>query len=74
MAIVNHDAANVAQVSLFHLVVGGLVAGVPGGFVVDEDLDVMFAGGGAARAPSPGAAGAPASSSTATVSKTAGAI
>ena len=43
VAVVDHDAANFADAALFGRVVGGAVAGVPGGLVVDQHMDVALA-------------------------------
>ena len=40
----NHDTADSAKTSSFRFVVGGLVAGIPGGFVIDQDMDAVFTG------------------------------
>ena len=47
VAVVDDDFAEVAKLAGFGFVDGFGVRGVPGGFVVDEDVDVMLAGGGA---------------------------
>ncbi len=47
MAVVNDDFADFAEAPLLEQVVDRAIAGVPGGLVIDEDLDVVFAGGAA---------------------------
>src|ERR1019366_5663983 len=44
VAVVDNDTANGAKAAVFRFVVGGAVAGVPSGLVVDQDLNVVFAG------------------------------
>ena len=43
MAVVNDDFANFAEAAVLQQVVDGAVAGVPGGFVIHEHLNVVFA-------------------------------
>lgn len=47
VAVVDDDFADVAELALLYFGEDLAIAGVPGGFVVDEDVDVMLAGGGA---------------------------
>jgi hypothetical protein len=44
MAVVDNDAADLAQAAVLDIFIGGAVGGVPGGFVIDQDLDVVLAG------------------------------
>ncbi len=47
VAVVDDDFAEIAELAGFGFVDGFGVGGVPGGFVVDQDVDVMLASGGA---------------------------
>ena len=44
MAVVHHDFANFADGVLMHQIVGGMIAAIPGGLVVDQDGDLGRAG------------------------------
>ena len=44
VTIVDHDPAQIPQAALRYLVVGGPVAGIPGGLVVHEHLNVVLPG------------------------------